>query len=257
MDVLRKELNEVYTRQHLEKEMLDYGCLDEAIGIAGAMVSVCNSCAVITDVARDKSFFFMGTFGKMLGLSSEYAPYHEISSSDEDFIYDKMHPEDLVDKRMLEYEFFKFVEKKSVKQRLGYKAVCRMRMENADGGYVYVENSTQLLRLSPGGKIWLVLCCYDLSAMQTEQVGINGRIVNNGTGEIIQLSFSENRGNVLSLREKEILNHIKAGKLSKEIAGMLGISVNTVNRHRQNILYKLSVNNSLEAVKAATAMNLI
>lgn len=41
---------------------------------------------------------------------------------------------------------------------------------------------------------------------------------------------------------------MKQGLLSKEIADRLSISINTVNIHRQNILQKMQVNNSLEAV---------
>ena len=57
--------------------------------------------------------------------------------------------------------------------------------------------------------------------------------------------------------KKQILNLIRAGLLSKEIAAELCISVNTVSRHRQNILQKLSVGNSMEAVNAAIAMGLL
>ena len=53
------------------------------------------------------------------------------------------------------------------------------------------------------------------------------------------------------------LHLIREGKASKQIAAILGISVNTVNRHRQNIIEKLSVGNSIEAITAATAMKLL
>ena len=58
-------------------------------------------------------------------------------------------------------------------------------------------------------------------------------------------------------REKEILRCIRKGLSSKEIAATLYISVNTVNRHRQNILEKLSVGNSIEACRAAELMKLL
>ncbi|WP_235782360.1 response regulator transcription factor [Phocaeicola paurosaccharolyticus] len=45
--------------------------------------------------------------------------------------------------------------------------------------------------------------------------------------------------------------------LSKEISEQLFISVHTVNTHRQRILEKLDVNNSMEAVKYASALGLI
>lgn len=53
---------------------------------------------------------------------------------------------------------------------------------------------------------------------------------------------------LLTSRGKEILILINQGVISKEIAVKLNISSNTVNRHRQNILEKLNVNNSIEAV---------
>lgn len=257
MDVLRKELTAIYVRQSLKAETLDENDVEKAIDIVGSMISINNSCSIITDAAKDRSFIIMGTLGNYLGISSAYHNLQEISSSDEDAIYNRLHPENLVDKRMLEYEFFKFIDKKPTDKKLRYKATCRLRLKNADNEYVFVDNSTQLLRLSPAGKIWLILCCYDYSPNQSPQPRINGKIINNETGEIIHTSFTENRNSILSAREKEILRQIKDGLLSKEIANVLNISINTVNRHRQNILQKLSVNNSFEAVNAALDMNLL
>ena len=54
-----------------------------------------------------------------------------------------------------------------------------------------------------------------------------------------------------------MLRLIDNGLQSKEIADQLFISVNTVHRHRQNILTKLKVGNAIEACKVARAMGLI
>ena len=62
---------------------------------------------------------------------------------------------------------------------------------------------------------------------------------------------------VLSEREKEILSLIGIGKPSKEIADLLFISKNTVSRHRQNILSKLQVRNSIEAYRIAKELGLL
>ena len=87
--------------------------------------------------------------------------------------------------------------------------------------------------------------------------GISPVIVCPNTGVVTQLRFDSDRRNILTPREKEILLLIKKGRLSKQIASLLGISINTVNRHRQNIIEKLSVSNSAEAVAAALAMKLL
>lgn len=55
---------------------------------------------------------------------------------------------------------------------------------------------------------------------------------------------------ILTLRENEILQHIKDGKTSKEIASFLQISVRTVNNHRYNIMTKMGVNNTAALIKA-------
>lgn len=257
MDVLRKELEAIYAAQRLGEEPLDAAEVACCRNLAGNLVAVDNACAVVTDAAADRSYFFAGLFARLLGVSRDEHSRRTIASSDEDFIYERIHPEDLVDKRMLEYEFFRFVDRLPADRKLRYKAVSRFRMRMHDGCYRWIDNSTQLLRLSPAGRIWLILCRYDLAPVQTEQIGIDARIVCNETGEILPLSFSENRGALLSAREREILQLIRRGRLSKEIAAELHVSIHTVNRHRQNILRKLSVDNSLEAVRAAIAMKLI
>ncbi len=53
----------------------------------------------------------------------------------------------------------------------------------------------------------------------------------------------------LTKREKEILNHIMEGKLNREIAEILDLSVRTVETHRASILQKLDVKSSIELAK--------
>jgi DNA-binding NarL/FixJ family response regulator len=53
------------------------------------------------------------------------------------------------------------------------------------------------------------------------------------------------------------LQLVKDGRLSKEISEELHISVHTVNTHRQRILEKLDVDNSMEAVKYASELGLL
>ncbi len=54
--------------------------------------------------------------------------------------------------------------------------------------------------------------------------------------------------NVPSSREIEIIRMLSEGKSSKQIADVLHISVHTVDTHRRNILKKIKVSNSSEAV---------
>ncbi|MDO4319750.1 MAG: LuxR C-terminal-related transcriptional regulator [Bacteroidales bacterium] len=257
MDILRKELDQIYSLQYLEKEDLDGGEIEICKRLAGNMTSVTGACCVITDAACDRCYLFGGRLASLLGIGETPFIYRDISSSDEDVIYNRLHPGDLVEKRMLEYEYFKFVHPLPPDEKLRYKATCRIRIKDRYGQYRVISNSTQIMRPSPAGKIWLILCCYDLSPEREMASGISPRIVNNHSGEIIDFSFSDKKKHVLTDREKEVLLLIKDGYPSKQIADMLGISIHTVNRHRQNILERLSVGNSVEAIMAATVMGLL
>ncbi len=62
---------------------------------------------------------------------------------------------------------------------------------------------------------------------------------------------------ILSEREKQVLRLIDRGMMSKHIADSLFISINTVSRHRQRILQKLKVSNSIEACRIAKNLGII
>ncbi len=257
MDILRKELDAIYASQRLGEETLDARTLTEAIGRIKVFTSVSDCCCVITDASADRCYIIGGRFCRTMGIAGTDRLYEEVDSSDEDVIYSRLHPEDLVEKRMLEYEFFKHIDSLPGADKVRFKATCTVRIRDCRGEYVSVANSTQVLHPSPAGKTWLILCCYDLAPAPQTVNGIEPHIVNNSTGERIAVATSERRPYVLTGREKEILRLIRDGKPSKQIADILGISIHTVNRHRQNIIGKLSVGSTVEALRAAELMKLM
>jgi DNA-binding NarL/FixJ family response regulator len=52
----------------------------------------------------------------------------------------------------------------------------------------------------------------------------------------------------LSVREREVLDRLARGRLYKEIADELGVSLDTVRKHLQSIYHKLHVHSRTEAV---------
>lgn len=55
----------------------------------------------------------------------------------------------------------------------------------------------------------------------------------------------------LSKRQREVLTHVAAGKLNKQIAHELGISERTVKMHRASVLSALDVRTSADAIRMA------
>ena len=58
-------------------------------------------------------------------------------------------------------------------------------------------------------------------------------------------------GEVLTVREREVIKLIAEGKSSKEIGGLLFISSRTVQHHRANIMRKLNLKKTADLVKYA------
>ena len=60
----------------------------------------------------------------------------------------------------------------------------------------------------------------------------------------------------LTLREAQVLERIVAGRLNKQIADDLGISIKTVEAHRANIMEKLNANTVADLLKIALGQNI-
>ncbi|MDQ1534672.1 MAG: hypothetical protein QOF28_2433 [Actinomycetota bacterium] len=64
-------------------------------------------------------------------------------------------------------------------------------------------------------------------------------------------------GSDLSVREREMLNLMAAGMGNRDIADRLGLSLNTIRNHVQNVLVKLGAHSKLEAVAIAAREGLL
>jgi two-component system, NarL family, nitrate/nitrite response regulator NarL len=61
----------------------------------------------------------------------------------------------------------------------------------------------------------------------------------------------------LSMREREVLTLIAEGFSNKEAAGVLGVSVRTVEKHRERIMDKLKLHSVVELTKYAIANQMV
>ena len=70
-----------------------------------------------------------------------------------------------------------------------------------------------------------------------------------------QAARGEGHG-VLTPRERQVLDHLGAGRTTREIATLLSISVPTVRSHVERILHKLHAHSRLEAVAVSRRLGL-
>jgi DNA-binding NarL/FixJ family response regulator len=97
------------------------------------------------------------------------------------------------------------------------------------------------------------------NAMDLELVEAVKKVAAGGTVMDPRLAVPESGAGapVLSARELEVLQLIVAGKSNKDIAVLLGLSVNTVSVHRANIMQALDMHNTAELVVYAIRNGLV
>jgi two-component system response regulator NreC len=64
-------------------------------------------------------------------------------------------------------------------------------------------------------------------------------------------------GDLLSSRERQVLQLVAEGKTTKEIAGVLGVSIKTADSHRARIMRKLDIHDTAGLVRFAIRRGLI
>ena len=210
-----------------------------------------NAIAVLSDMKANASYICHGGLSERLGIGAR-GTSQDIASIWEEDIFGCIHPDDLEAKHLEELRFYHFVMSLPLEVRSDYYLHSHLRMKTVSGESVKVLHRMFYLDYDANGCARLALCLYNISVSDSSE----HLIVNSMTGESTQ---PESYGceHILSTRELEILRLIEAGNMSKEIAAGLFISVNTVNRHRQNILMKLQASNSVEACRKAKILKLI
>lgn len=221
--------------------------LEEGRQIACMYARIENAIAVLSNLKENRSYIYYGGAAETLGLAVQ-GEIKTIDSIWEEDIFKRIHPDDLLGKHILELQFFSLLKNTPLTQRPHYHSVSRIRMQDNKRQYLSILHRMLYIASEANGSVWLALCLYTFPTDSSRPESSENRIVHSPTGRIIQ---PDNRPSsaVLSEREKEILQLIAHGKTSKEIASTLSISIHTVNRHRQNILEKLGVKNSIEACR--------
>ena len=250
MEALQREYERLLDAQHFDAGELDYSVLDRHIARLSLLARVANSGISVYDMFRRRHVFVSYNFSELFHYDMK-----GIESEDTAYFSRHIHPDDLWTLHRNGIACMRYLmEYRELAPDV--KLINEYRVE-ACGRYVRVIEQFQVLEFDPRGNVWLSLSMLDVSPNQGALDGVRSQLLNFRTGKVIPFPPPCERESPLSGREREILRLIGRGKLSKEIADELAISVHTVNTHRQRILEKLNVDNSIEAVRYASVHGLL
>lgn len=127
--------------------------------------------------------------------------------------------------------------------------VLHYRMKHGNGKYIHVSDEKIIVESHTGKHIAMTLLT-DVSATSGFSVVKMEVLVQNDHrfGKITEFIPAYKTG-IVSSRELEVINLMKEGFNSKEIADRLSLSVNTIKNHRKSLFRKLNVRNSIELVR--------
>ena len=183
-------------------------------------------------------------------LSDRFGYYYYVTeyieASQEIDIEKLVHPDDWEVVRRIDKKVWEFLNTLPEEEKLAYKYIYELRVLER-GKYVRMIYQTRILAFKEDN--FLAMGMIDLAPEQSANTTVRFQIKNCLTDEIVPFAIESAADTLLTPREREVLALAKEGMFSKEISEKLNISIHTVNRHRQNILEKLQVDNMIEAVK--------
>lgn len=245
-------LNQEFSAQDFAEEQPYAEMLNRYKDIACNYARMENAIAVLSDLRTNASYIYYGSFSQMLGIG-KCGIEGKVSSIWEEEIFSLIHADDLAGKHLQELCFFHFVKRQPKKKRAHYYLTSKLRMKSDTNRYIPVLHRMFYVSVPSDDTLWLALCLYSPLLFD---IPAKCLIINSANGQMTELDKRSNT-RILSVREKQVLKLIDKGLTSKEIAETLSISINTVSRHRQEILGKLQVKNSIEACRIAKDLKLI
>ncbi len=120
---------------------------------------------------------------------------------------------------------------------------------------MHAEPSYVVTCLDAGARGYLLKNAMDLELVQAvKRVAAGEQVLDPRLGDLPKAAPPSRE---LTTRELEILQLIVHGKSNKEIAAVLGVSPNTVNVHRANLMATLEIHNTAELVVYAIRAGLV
>lgn len=247
---LEKQIEDMLQKHTICEADLDYSIIE----------SRKQEWELLSRIGKNIVFVFDCFTQKFISVSGERYNHYGLNLDDliekgHAALYDSIYPDDIKPLILIRKKVYEFLHNLLPEEKKNYKLIHELRLKNKNGDYVRIMEQEQVLELDKKGNIWLTLSVIDIDASH-EVDTIRSHMYNILTGEQFFFDLSDTLDEKLTSREINILKLMKSGLLSKEISDSLGISVNTVNVHKQNIFHKLDVDNAMEAVNKAKKLGM-
>lgn len=249
---VQKYLSELL-RYRIQSKDTSPEVLEVHIPLLERLDAVDHSSVALFDMAGFEYRFLTNSFKFLHGYDPDEARKEGI-----EFFFDIMNEDDQSLFCDTTIKAFEYLYSLPPEHRKSYKICQDYRIRREDGVWIRMIKQTLVLELDRNGAIWLVLQVNDLSPLKDLDIPSRRYMEHIPSGKRVLFPPEEAQvKSPLTARQLEILGLIARGYHSQNIADYLGISVCTVNNHRQHILEKLEAANTAEAVSYAAELDLI
>jgi len=204
-------------------------------------IFVLSDCAVaISEISTAGFLYISDKLEQLLGYKAEAYKQGGLA-----FALSLVHPDDILGIVFMLQKELDYLFSIPVAERLAYRSSFDYRCQRADGSYIRLLQRNQTLDLDKtGNMLHRLLMVNDITHLKKDDHKMVNIVQYNSSSFTYTyhvLNKAIHKENFLSKRELEILQLLRQGLGSKEIADNLFISVHTVETHRRNILEKTNI----------------
>lgn len=165
--------------------------------------------------------------------------------------FGRIHPED--QPFVLNFENFigTFYANLPIEKIPCYKTRYDYRVRKADGEYLRILQQVVVIDYDDEGYFYKTLCVHtDISDLKIDGIPLLSIIGIDGEPSYVNINVEQKyiANSFLSKREKQIVNLLLTGKVSKEIACELSLSLNTIETYRKKLLKKTATTTTAELI---------
>lgn len=251
IDEIEKEVENILPTSEVLIDELDYSVIEQNKADWLKLSELTHSIVVVFNCCTKRFAFVSDNIPPAYGIDSK-----RLVLKGHESILEIVHPDDIHHGLLVRKKIYSLLSSFSAEEKMKHKMVHEMRVKNVRGEYIRIIEQEQAIELDKSGNIWLMLSVIDVDASHESET-TQSHLYNFETGEQLFIDLSDTLDEPLTNRELSVLQLMKQGLLSKEIANYLNVSINTINTHRQNILQKLKANNSIEAVNFGQRLGLL